>query len=82
MVIAQSLQKQELLPLVCKAFQILFNLKVNNSKRYQLLKISICIELYFPQACSKLETPSKSRLAARPSSPLRGRAAPQGAFKA
>ena len=38
MVIAQNLQKQELLPLVYKAFQILFNLKVNNSKRYQLLK--------------------------------------------
>lgn len=38
MVIAQNLQKQELLPLVCNAFQILFNLKVINDKRCQLLK--------------------------------------------
>ena len=71
MVIAQNLQKQELLPLVSNAFQTLFNLKVNSSKRYQLLKISICIELYAPQACSKAETPSKSRLTTMASFPSR-----------
>lgn len=74
MVIAQNLQKQELLPLVSNALQTLFNLKVNNSKHYQLLKISICIELYVPQACFQARDGEQEPLRGEGVVPFRGKA--------
>lgn len=74
MVIAQNLQKQELLSLVFNVFQTLFNLKVNSSKRYKLLKISICIELYAPQACLQARDGEQEPLRGEGVVPFRGKA--------